>query len=242
MKKIRSKMFSLTSIVGLWLALMLAGTLSVTAWAQMGPPGGPGPMAGAGAQPGPMMGCQALGNLGFPRTPDPLIIDQAVEAAQRYLTFGGRGNPDLVPAKAMDFTNHFQVTIKEKSTGANAFNLIVDKLTTGAVCWEPGPNMMWNTKYRFMGWGHMQGPPWWSGTPTTQMPITPERAKQLAQGFLTVYMSGTTVGEEVSIFYGFYDLYVVKDGKIVGELSVNGYTGWVWYQTWHGPFVTMKKF
>jgi hypothetical protein len=196
-------------------------------------------MAGPGAQPGPMMGCQALWNLGFSRTLEALTLDQAVEAVQKYLVL--LRNPDLVPSEVIDFTNHFQARVKEKSTGANAFNLLIDKLSTGAVCWEPGPNMMWNTKYRFMGWGHMQGPPWWSGTPTTQMPITPERAKQLAQGFLNAYLPGTTVDEEIEVFYGFYDLYIAKDGKVLGELSVNGHIGWVWYQTWHGPFVAVKK-
>lgn len=220
------------------LALVLAGTLSVTVWAQMGPPGGPGPMAGLGAQPGPMMGCQALWQLGFPKGAIPLTIDQAVEAVQKYLIL--LRNPDLVPSEVIDFTNHFQVRVKEKSTGVNALNLIVDKLSTGAVCFEPGPNMMWNTKYH-MGWGHMQGPPWWPRVPTTQMPVTVEQAKQLAQNFLSAYLPGATVGEEVEIFYGFYDLYVMRDGKVWGELSVNGYTGWVWYQTWHGPFVAMKK-
>lgn len=216
--------------VGLVLALVLAG--SVTAWAQMG--GGPGAQ-----QPGPMMGCQALWNLGLPRTAGALTFDQVVEVVRKYLIL--LRTPDLAPSEVIDFTNHFQVRVKEKSTSANAFNLLVDKLATGAVCWEPGPNMMWNTKYRFMGWGHMQGPPWWSGIPTTQMPITPERARQLAQDFLNAYLPGGTVGEEVEIFYGFYDLYLVKDGTILGELSVNGYTGWVWYQTWHGPFVVVRK-
>lgn len=220
-----------TKGIGAWLVFLLVGTLSVTAWAQMGP--------GPGAQPGPMMGCQLLGSLGFPRTPAPLTLDHAVEAVQKYLVL--LGNPDLVPSEVLDFTNHFQARVKEKSTGANAFNLLIDKLSSGAVCWEPGPNMMWNTKYRFRGWGHMQGPPWWSGTPTTQMPITPERARQLAQNFLTVYFPETTVDEEIEVFYGFYDLYIAKEGKIVGELSVNGYTGWIWYQTWHGPLVAVKK-
>ena len=28
--------------------------------------------------------------------------------------------------------------------------------------------------------------------------------------------------------------------KETGMLSVNGYTGQVWYHTWHGPFVQLK--
>ena len=29
--------------------------------------------------------------------------------------------------------------------------------------------------------------------------------------------------------------------EIEGVLSVNGYTGEVWYHTWHGPFIGMKE-
>ncbi|OGF57047.1 MAG: hypothetical protein A2Z21_10275 [Candidatus Fraserbacteria bacterium RBG_16_55_9] len=208
--------------------------LSVTAWAQMGQ------MGSAQGGPGDMMGCRALWSLGFPQAPTPLTIDQAVTATQQYLIL--LGNPDLVAAKVIDFTNHFEVIVNEKSSGAGAFSLLIDRFSTGAVCFEPGPNMMWNTKYR-MGWGHMQGPPWswWPGVPTTQMPVTPEQAKQLAQSFLNAYLPGTTVGTDIDTFYGFYDLYVLKDGQIVGMMSVNGYTSTIWYYTWHGPFVEMKK-
>jgi hypothetical protein len=31
----------------------------------------------------------------------------------------------------------------------------------------------------------------------------------------------------------------VKDGKIVGMMSVNALNGAVWYHTWHGTFVAM---
>jgi hypothetical protein len=184
-----------------------------------------------------MMGCRAIWSLGFPQTPTQLTIDQVADATRQYL--GLLGNSDLVPAKVIDFTNHFDVLVKEKSTGASAFSLLIDKLSTGAVCFEPGPNMMWNTKYGVNG-GHMMGPPWWPGTPTTQMPVAPGQAKQLVQNFLNTYLQGTTVGDDMDTFYGFYDLYALKDGQIFGMLSVNGYTGVIWYCTWHGPFAAMK--
>jgi len=48
--------------------------------------------------------------------------------------------------------------------------------------------------------------------------------------------------EEADRFYGYYTLHVLKDGQIYGMLSVNGYTGQVWYHSWHGPFLGMKEF
>jgi hypothetical protein len=34
----------------------------------------------------------------------------------------------------------------------------------------------------------------------------------------------------------------LKDGKVAGMLSVNGYTGQVWYHTWHGNFISEREF
>ncbi len=231
MKTRRMKRLAGAGVIGLTLAILL---FSVPAWAQMG-----GSMGSTQAGSGGMMGCRALWSLGLPQTPTQLTIDQAADATRQYL--GLLGNSDLVLGKVIDFTNHFDVLVKEKSTGAGAFSLLVDKLSTGAVCFEPGPNMMWNTKYAVNG-GHMMGPSWWPGTPTTQMPVSPDQAKQLAQSFLNAYLPGTTMGADIDTFYGFYDLYVLKDGQIFGMLSVDGYNGMVWYCTWHGPFTAMKQF
>jgi hypothetical protein len=170
-------------------------------------------------------------------------VDQAAQAAQQYLVASWR-NPDLAVREAMEFSNHFYVQVVEQSTGIGAMELLVDKII-GTIHPEPGPNMMWNTKYSPMGsggWGHMGG---WGGpaqAPTAEMPITPEQARQLTQQFLDVYLPGTTASEEVTPFYGYYTLHIERDGQIVGMLSVNGFTGQVWYHSWHGQFLGMKGF
>lgn len=46
---------------------------------------------------------------------------------------------------------------------------------------------------------------------------------------------------EADIFYGYYTLHTLKDGRIEGMLSVNGYTGAVWYHDCHGPFIGMEE-
>ena len=41
--------------------------------------------------------------------------------------------------------------------------------------------------------------------------------------------------------HGYYTVHTLKDGKITGMLSVNGYSGEVWYHSWHGPFIASKE-
>jgi len=41
--------------------------------------------------------------------------------------------------------------------------------------------------------------------------------------------------------YGSYTLHTLKNGQPEGMLSVNGYSGRVWYHTWHGDFVRMSE-
>ena len=80
---------------------------------------------------------------------EPITIDQAVEIAEKYLS--SLGNSDLALAEIMEFSYNFYAEVEEKSTGIHAFELLMDRYT-GSVYPEPGPNMMWNTKY-----GHMMG-------------------------------------------------------------------------------------
>ena len=47
------------------------------------------------------------------------------------------------------YTNNFYVQVSEKSTGTDAFELLMNKYT-GNIYPELGPNMMWNTKYGMM--------------------------------------------------------------------------------------------
>jgi hypothetical protein len=180
-----------------------------------------------------------------------LTMVQAADAVNRYLgTFWGG---DLVVAEVMEFDNHFYAAAKEKSSGIYAFEVLVDKWT-GAVVPEPGPNMMWNTKYGHMGAGMMGGgmmgsPSWgWGGRQgfrnwsesNKDMSVSPEAARKYAQEFLDQRLPGTQAEDDADAFYGYYTLHVERDGKTIGMLGVNGYTGWVWYHEWHGKFIGMK--
>jgi hypothetical protein len=176
-------------------------------------------------------GCHMHGGWGSLGTGTPVSMEQAIEASERYLA--AYGNPDLALTEVMEFSNHFYAEVKERSTGIYAFELFINRYT-GAVYPEMGPNMMWNTKY-----GHMGG--WWWGTPTAEMPVTAAQARQYAQQFLDTYLPGTTVAGEVDAFYGYYTIHVLRDGEVIGMLSVNGYTGQVWYHTWHGDLIDLRE-
>ncbi len=179
-------------------------------------------------------GCPMYGGWDLPGGGTPISMDQAVEAAQRYLA--AYGNPDLALTEVMEFTNHFYAEVVEKSTGVHAFELLINRYS-GAVYPEPGPNRMWNTKYGHMG-GMMGG--WWS-RPSGKMAVTPEQARMNAQKWLDGNLPGRTAADEVDAFYGYYTIHVLQDDQVVGMLSVNGYTGQVWYHTWHGDFVGMRE-
>jgi len=71
---------------------------------------------------------------------------------------------------------------------------------------------------------------------STIMFITPQQAQQIAQQFLNTYFQGQTAGN-VRMFYGYYTIDILQNGNLHCNLSVNGYTGQVWYKAWHVGFV-----
>ena len=162
-------------------------------------------------------------------TTTPLTLAQASQIAEEYVAT--LNNPDLQFTHVEEYTQNFYVQVGEKSTGYGAFELLVNK-NTGVVTPEIGPNMMWNTKYTFTT-GVCN---WFRATPTTTPTVTATQAEANAQQYLDTYYAGTTVGE-VTTFYGYYTIEVESNGGIYGMLSVNSYTGQVWFHTWHGSFI-----
>ncbi len=170
----------------------------------------------------------------YPGIGMPITLDQAVEAAKQYLST--YGNSDLVLTEVMEFSNNFYAEVEEKSTGIHAFEMLIDR-SAGVVYPEPGPNMMWNMKYGHMG-GMMGG---WGRQQLGTMSVTPEQARDIAQRWLDKSLPGMSAAEKVDAFYGYYTIHVLEDSQIYGMLSVNGYTGDVWYHTWHGDFIDMRE-
>jgi hypothetical protein len=181
-----------------------------------------------------------------------ISIDQAKTIAQQYLD--STRNPNLAIKEIMEFQYNFYILYYEKDTGIRSFEMLIWKqvpssgtrgggvgmgsqMRLGIIVPEPGPNMMWNTKYSDMGRGLIINP----NHPTTTMSITKDLALQTAQTYLDTSLNGAKA-ESATQFYGYYTIDYMVNGKIAGMLSVNGLTGQVWYHSWHGQFVQEIEF
>lgn len=177
----------------------------------------------------------------------PISIDQARHSIQAVLD--QQPGSGLVIDEVIEFQDNFYAAVQERSTGRGAFEVLVNR-STGVVSPEPGPNMMWNTKYGMAagrGGGMMRFGTSTAGggmmgyvASTGPMSVNADQARKVAQQWLDQNQPGSTT-EQPDTFYGYYTVHFKKDGRVSGMLSVNGYSGQVWYHSWHGAFVQEKQ-
>jgi len=240
-------------------AALAVATVSATSAQTQPAPGPGGMMGGTGTTPGPgqmgqggMMGGQGMMFGSGAQQGTPIgSIDAAKQAFEGYVE--RTGNPDLALDEVMQFQWNYYAIVQEKSSGSKAFELLADP-QTGAIFPEMGPNMMWNTKYSPMATygggmmggmggfapGGMMSGTWGPTAATTQPTVTADQATQIAQQWLDQYQAGSAT-EAPDSFPGYYTVHTTKGGAISGMLSVNAYTGQVWYHTWHGTFVASSQ-
>jgi hypothetical protein len=199
---------------------------------------------------------QGIMNGGYPQPstqPQPssvITMGQAKAIAEQYLT--STGNPNLAVKEIMEFQYNFYIIYYEKDTGRGAFEMLIWKqspsrvmgggmmwggATVGAFTPEPGPNMMWNTKYGYLGSGIMGI----EGQASSTMTVSQSQAEQFAQAYLGANFQNAKT-EMATQFYGYFTFDFTVNGKIAGMLSVNGNTGQVWYHSWHGAFIQEVEF
>lgn len=147
--------------------------------------------------------------------------DQAVAITKAYTQ---KLNQDVVVAELHEFSNGYEVELKEGKTGAKAYEVMVYK-KGGQIIAEMGPNIMWNTKYGPMNGGN-----------TGAVSVSEEQAIKSAQEFVTKMGQGYSIVKP-ELAPGYYEFMVQKDGKNYAGLDVNGYTGQVWFENWQGPII-----
>jgi hypothetical protein len=181
-------------------------------------------MGGSGSG---MMGTVWLAGNGTPVTSIAAARDRAGIAASAA---------GLRPGEVIWFDNGFYVELKDAS-GNSATEVIVDP-ASGTVFTEPGPAMMWNTRYGMHpGINGMHGPFGGSGAPPA---IDAQRARQIATAWLNANLPGR-IAQPPDSYPGYYTTETTtRDGTINGMLSVNASTGQVWYHAWHGRFIAKE--
>ena len=213
---------------------MMGGTGNIGGMMDSGMMGGGMINTGGSFGPGSgMMGAWTPSANLLPTSGKTLAFDQATAIAKAYVA-AWNSKTTLELGDIMQFNNHFYGEAVEFTTKRGAFEFLIDP-TSGTVYAEPGPNMMWNLRYGTMGsmMGLSQGT-----NDGDKMVLTPDQAIKAAQDYLDKALPGTKAETKSLAFYGFYTLDTLRDGKVIGMLSINGYTGQVWLHQWHGDFVT----
>ncbi len=219
-------------------------------------PYGPGGMMGGGngnGNGGGMMGggygAGMMGTAGGPFT-GMMGYDQGAgpvrglaDAKRLAEAFAGRYG--LHVGEVIQFTrNYYASLLDEQGRGATEV-LVFPK--TGAVWIEYGPAMMWNTLYGMgggmmgggMGSGYGMGMMGGYGA-AAEPTVSAVAAVDIAGRWLAARRPGLSV-KDADTFPGYYTVETLRGEKIAGMLSVNAYSGAVWYHTWHGKFVAMTE-
>lgn len=66
--------------------------------------------------------------------------------------------------------------------------------------------------------------------------ISPEESYNIVMDYILNIDSELKVNPNYIEFYGYFKYYIEMNDVIVGVVSVNGFSGQVWYQNWNGSF------
>lgn len=168
-----------------------------------------------------MMGNMMMGNMMAIYYPEskPITQDVALENMENFTRqYGSNTEVD----DFMTFSNNYYAVVKDVASGQDIAEILVDRYS-GSAYPEPGPNMIWNTRY---GAGRVQ-----AGSSGYDL----AGAKKLVGDFLTGYLPGAQI-QESHAMPGYYTFDFGRN-ETEGMLSVNAYSGQIWVHTWHGSYI-----
>jgi hypothetical protein len=133
----------------------------------------------------------------------------------------------------------YYFSIVEEKTSRGAMELLVNPIT-GDVYPEYGPNMMWNTKFGIHDsstYGSMMNPVNFDYSIGSE--LTDKEALEKANEYLSKLSKNLVAEKGGHAFYGYYTFHINEGENLKGMISVNSYTGEVWYHTWHGDIIDL---
>ena len=174
-----------------------------------------------------MMGRSMMGSMGMVWLPGDGVAVSSIPAARVRAESAAKA-AGLHPGEVMWFDNSFYVELKD-GAGQPVTEVIVDP-RTGTVSTEPGPAMMWNTRFGMMRTG---------GTGGAGGPVDSTKARGIATSWLASNRPGTTV-RSIDAYPGYFTLDLQRNGAVSGMMSVSSSTGAASYHAWHGGFIAME--
>lgn len=198
---------------------MMGGSMMAGQSQGSGMMGAQGQGSGAAMMGGSMMGSMGMVWLAGDGVEVSSIPAARARAAKAAVSAG------LRPGEVMWFDNGFYVELKD-GAGKPATEVIVDP-RTGLVSTEPGPAMMWNTRFGMHAGAVEAGA------------VDATKARAVATTWLAANRAGTTISG-IDAYPGYFTLDLKRNGVVSGMMSVSSSTGAVWYHAWHGAFIAME--
>jgi hypothetical protein len=182
---------------------------------------GPGMMYGPGYSYNYSWGPGMMGDIMALYYPDakPIADDEAKKSLQ---SFANQYGSSIEIEDLMSFSNNYYAVLRDAASGQDLAEVLVDRFS-GSAYPEPGPNMMWNTRF---GAGRAQA---------EGAGYDIAAAKKLAEDFLASFLPGAMIWESHAM-PGYYNFDFGRK-EIEGMLSVNAYSGQIWVHTWHGFYL-----
>jgi hypothetical protein len=192
---------------------------------------GTGNMMGGGTTPGQMGGGMGSGMTGAGSMVSRMMantisegdlntlnsITSPAEAHAAIQAFIGASSSTLQISELWEYGTAYKAELSD-STGAMAFDMIVDKFT-GAVGPEMGLSMMMNASY---GNGIYKTPKF-----AKKLTVTAEQATAIAQNFVNNNGLGYTLGTP-EVYPGYYKFHATDSHGFGLEIMVNGYNSAIW--------------
>jgi len=166
------------------------------------------------------------------------LLDRDEKGATEVLIDSGNGAVWIEYGPAMMWNTRYGMMSASAVTGGGMMG-------SSGMMGSAGMMGGWGMMSHAYGWGDrgagFRGDPTWTpyGGMATRQTISPQEAESIAARWLAANARGLSAGE-AEPFPGYYTAHTLRDGEVEGMLSVNAYTGAVWYHWWHGRFIVME--
>jgi len=165
------------------------------------------------------------------------LVNDVNEAKSRTLEYIEiLGLEGLSVKRVVSFKKYFYVYVKENESGKTAFALKLINLGTFSFKKFPSmyPQIMWNDKYGDRAKKDVSG--------VESMLLSLDSAKDIAEDVAKKLGASYSLTKNPDVYYGFFEFIVFKNKIAVGEISINGTTGKVFFKLFPSEPIEFSEF